>query len=113
VRTDLIRSRLLSISAWPTRFPTRFEHRAYISYGDVAHFEAGSELDLGDKFSVTVSGYYLLPWGPQQILLRGTKSSSGPTKGGVSLTRDDGINFGFDYDATRSLDLSAGYSRSV
>jgi hypothetical protein len=45
--------------------------------------------------------------------LRGTKSSSGPTKGGVSLTRDDGINFGFDYDATRSLDLSAGYSRSV
>ena len=29
------------------------------------------------------------------------------------LTRDDGINLGFDYDLTRSLDLSAGYSRSV
>ncbi len=92
---------------------TRFLHRPYISYGDVAHFEGGSELDLGDKFSVTASGYYILPWGPQQIFLRGKKSSSGPTKGSVSLTRDDGINLGIDYNLTRSLDLSTGYSRSV
>lgn len=92
---------------------TRFLHRPYVSYGDVVHFEGGSELDLGDKFSVTASGYYILPWGPQQIFLRGTKRTSGPTKGGVSLTRDDGINLGFDYNWTRSLDLSAGYSRSV
>jgi len=92
---------------------TRFLHRPYVSYGDVAHFEGGSELDLGDKFSVTASGYYILPWGAQQIFLRGKKSSSGPTKGSVSLTRDDGINLGIDYNLTRSLDLSAGYSRSV
>ena len=92
---------------------TRFLHRPYISYGDVAHFEGGSELDLGDKFSVTASGYYILPWGPQQIFLRGKKSLSGPTKGSASLTRDDGINVGFDYNLTHSLDLSAGYSRSV
>jgi hypothetical protein len=92
---------------------TRFLHRPYISYGDVAHFEGGSELDLGDKFSVTASGYYILPWGSQQIFLRGSKSTSGATKGSVSLTRDDGINLGFDYNLTRSLDLSAGYSRSV
>ena len=92
---------------------TRFLHRPYVSYGDVAHFEGGSELDLGDKFSVTASGYYILPWGAQQIFLRGNKSSSGATKGSVSLTRDDGINLGIDYNLTRSLDLSAGYSRSV
>ena len=92
---------------------TRFLHRPYVSYGDVAHFEGGSELDLGDKFSVTASGYYILPWGPQQMFLRGSKSTSGSTKGGVSLTRDDGVNLGFDYNWTRSLDLSAGYSRSV
>lgn len=92
---------------------TRFLHRPYISQGDVAHFEGGSEIDLGNKFSVTASGYYILPWGPQQIFLRGSKSTSGPTKGGVSLTRDDGINLGFDYNLTRSLDLGAGYSRSV
>jgi hypothetical protein len=92
---------------------TRFLHRPYISYGDVAHLEGGSELDLGDKFSVTASGYYILPWGAQQIFLRGKKNSSGPMKGSVSLTRDDGINLGVDYNLTRSLDLSAGYSRSV
>jgi len=92
---------------------TRFLHRPYISYGDLAHFEGGSELDLGNKFSVTASGYYILPWGPQQIFLRGNKSSSGPAKGGPSLTRDDGINLGFDYNLTRSVDLSAGYSYSA
>ena len=92
---------------------TRFLHHPYLSYGDVAHFEGGSEIDLGDKFNVTASGYYILPWGPQQIFLRGSKSSSGPTKGGMSLTRDDGINLGCDYNITRSLDLSTGYSRSV
>lgn len=92
---------------------TRFLHRPYLSYGDVAHFEGGSEVDLGDKFSVTASGYYILPWGSQQVFLRGSKSTSGAKKGGVSLTRDDGINLGFDYNMTRSLDLSAGYSRSV
>jgi hypothetical protein len=92
---------------------TRFLHRPYTSYGDVAHFEGGSEVDLGDRFSVTASGYYMLPWGPQQIFLRGSKSSSGPIKGGVSLTRDDGVNLGVDYNLTHSLDLGAGYSRSV
>jgi hypothetical protein len=70
-------------------------------------------LDLGDKFSITVSGYYILPWGPQQIFLRGNKSSSGPTKDGSSLTQDDGINLGFDYNLRRSLDVIAGYSYSV
>ena len=92
---------------------TRFLHHPYISYGDVAHFEGGSEVDLGNRASVTASGYYILPWGQQQIFLRGRKSSSSPTKGGVSLTRDDGLNFGFDYDLSHSLDLSASYSRSV
>jgi hypothetical protein len=92
---------------------TRFLHRPYISYGHVAHLEGGSELNLGDKFSATASGYYILPWGAQQIFLRGKKSSSGSMKGNVSLTRDDGINLGVDYNLTHSLDLSAGYSRSV
>ena len=47
---------------------TRFLHRPYTSLGKLAHFEGGSELDLGDKFSVSASGYYILPWGPQQSL---------------------------------------------
>jgi len=31
----------------------------------------------------------------------------------VSLTRDDGINLGLDYNLSRLLDLSAGYSHSA
>ena len=92
---------------------TRFLHRPYTSLGPLTHFEGGSELDLGDKFSVSASGYYILPWGAQQIFVRGKKSSPGSTKGGASLTRDDGINLGLDYNLTRFVDLSAGYSRSV
>ena len=42
---------------------TRFLKRPYTSLGTVAHFEGGSEMDLGDKFSVSASGYYILPWG--------------------------------------------------
>jgi hypothetical protein len=92
---------------------TRFLHRPYTSLGTLTHFEGGSELDLGDKFSVSASGYYILPWGAQQIFVRGKKSSPGSTKGGASLTRDDGINLGLDYNLTRFVDLSAGYSYSV
>jgi hypothetical protein len=92
---------------------TRFLHRPYISLGKLAHFEGGSEVDLGDKFSVSASGYNILPWGPQQIFVRGKKSSSSSTKGGASLTRDDGVNIGLDYNLSRVVDLSAGYSRSV
>jgi hypothetical protein len=92
---------------------TRFLHRPYTSLGKLAHFEGGSGLDLGDKFSVSASGYSVLPWGAQQIFVRGKKSSHGSTKGGTSLTRDDGINLGLDYSLTRSVDLSAGYSYSA
>jgi len=92
---------------------TRFLRRPYTSLGTLAHFEGGSELNLGDKFSVSASGYYILPWGAQQIFVRGKKSSSGSTKGGVSLTRDDGVNLGLDYNLSRSVDLSAGYSYSA
>jgi hypothetical protein len=92
---------------------TRFLRRPYISLGKLTHFEGGSELDLGDKFSVSASGYYILPWGSQQIFVRGKKSSSASTKGGASLTRDDGINIGLDYNLSRFVDLSAGYSYSA
>ena len=92
---------------------TRFLKRPYTSLGTLAHFEGGSEIDLGDKFSVSASGYYILPWGTQEIFVRGKKNSPGSTKGGVSLTRDDGINLGLDYNLTRSVDLSAGYSYSA
>jgi hypothetical protein len=91
---------------------TRYFHRPFISLGKLAHFEAGPEFDLGDKWSVTASGYYILPWGPQKIYERGKEKSSGGATGGPSLTRDAGANIGLDYQATRFVDLSAGYSYS-
>ena len=60
---------------------TRFLKRPYTSLGTLAHFEGGSVMDLGDKFSVSASGYYILPWGTQEIFVRGKKNSSGSTKG--------------------------------
>jgi hypothetical protein len=92
---------------------TRFLHRPYTSLGTLAHFEGGGELDLGDKFSISASGYYILPWGPQKIFERGKKSSPGSIKGGPSLTRDAGVNLGLDYNLTRFVDLNAGYSYSA
>lgn len=91
---------------------TRFLHRSVISFGKLAHFEGGSEFDLGHKFSVSGSGYYILPWGTQQIIARGRKSTAS-TKGDASLTRDGGLNLGVDYDLSRVVDLGAGYSRSA
>jgi hypothetical protein len=79
---DLNRSRTLS-AVLDVRCPARHS-------GTLAHYEGGSEMDLGDKFSVSASGYYILPWGTQEIFVRGKKSSPGSTKSGASLTRDDG-----------------------
>lgn len=92
---------------------TRYFHHPYISLGKLAHFEAGPEFDVGDKWSFSVSGYYILPWGPQKIYERGKKNSAGATSGGPSLIRDAGVNIGLDYNLSRSVDLSAGYSYSV
>src|SRR5260370_28572480 len=68
---------------------TRFLKRPYTSLGTLARLECGSEMDLGDKFSVRASGYYILPWGAQDIFVRGKKRSPGSTKGGASLTLTD------------------------
>ncbi len=74
---------------------TRFFHRPFISLGKLAHFEAGPEVDLGDKWSFTLSSYYILPWGQQTVFGRfRTGGSSDPLKGGAGLTRDAGGNFG-------------------
>src|SRR6202051_5143687 len=56
---------------------TRFLKRPYTYLGTLGPFEGGSEMDLGDKFSVSPSGYYILPWATQEIFVRGKKSSSG------------------------------------
>lgn len=92
---------------------SRYFFRPYTSLGKLAHFEIGPEFDLGDKFSVTISGYDIAPWGTQKIFSRGKSAAGGETTGGAALTRDNGVNLGFDYNVTRTMDAYAGYSRST
>ena len=89
---------------------TRYFHHPYISLGNLAHFEAGPEFDIGDKWSISTSSYYILPWGPQKIYERGKKNLSGAITGGPSLTWDTGANVGLDYSLSCFVGLSAGYS---
>jgi len=92
---------------------TRYFHHPYVSLGNLAHFEGGPEFDLGENWSISTSGYYILPWGPQKIYERGKKNSSGAITGGPNLTRDVGANVGLDYALSPFVDLSTGYSYSA
>jgi hypothetical protein len=106
----------------------RFFQRPFISLGQLAHLECGTESDLGRKITLTTSAYYFIPWGPQTIFSRLVQpGSSGPTAvhesrvfennavtaGGARLTRDVGIHLGFDIKPKQFVDLSVSYSYSA
>jgi hypothetical protein len=110
---------------------TRFFHRPYMSFGYNASFEAGTEADAG-PFSLTASAYDVAPWGPQTVISRVFRCTSGTTcgatgtltnrkgytttsvqTGGASLTRDNGFNAGLEVKPRPYLDLEVDYSRSV
>jgi len=106
---------------------TRFFLRPFTSYGDLAHFEAGTDLDLSHSFSLTVSAYDIAPWGNQTIFSRvvsaGKTGSGGShgrvfetnheTTGGASLDRDNGFTAGVTASPLPYLDCELGYTRSV
>lgn len=108
---------------------TRFFLRPFTSYGMLAHFEAGTDIDLTHSFSLTLSGYDVAPWGTQTVISRvvaaGAPGKSGgvthgrafenshTTTGSASLTADDGYTAGLSFNPTPYLDLDLGYTRSV
>lgn len=108
---------------------TRYFLRPFSSYGYLAHFEAGTDVDLTHSLSVTLSGYDIAPWGTQTIISRvvpaGSPGKSGSathgrafennhlTTGTASLTSDDGFNADLSFSPKPYLDLDLGYSRSV
>jgi hypothetical protein len=108
---------------------TRFFQRPFTSYGNLAHFEAGTDIDLSHSFSLTLSGYDIAPWGTQTIISRvvtaGTAGNppgikhgrafegSHSTTGTASLTNDDGYTAGLNFSPRPYLDLDLGYTRSV
>ena len=110
---------------------SKYFTKLYSSFGYNLAFEAGTEADAG-PLSLSASAYDIAPWGPQTVISKvyrctsGTKcSSTGTTTdrksylntnvstGGASLTRDNGFNFGVELKPTKTVDLQAGYSRSV
>ena len=108
---------------------TRYFLRPFSSYGYLAHFEAGTDVDLSHSLSVTLSGYDIAPWGTQTVFSRvvpaGSPGKSGSathgrafennhlTTGTSSLTNDDGFNAYLSFNPKPYLDLDLGYTRSV
>jgi hypothetical protein len=107
---------------------SRLYRRPYLTYGKLAHFEAGSDLQIVKWLSCTVSAYDVLPWGQQQVFSRFVKPGStgtGPashrrvfennakTTGASDLTRDNGYSAGATVFPSPLVDLSFGFTRSV
>jgi hypothetical protein len=110
---------------------TRYFHRPFATFGYNFASRGGTTYDAG-PFTFTASAYDIAPWGDQTVFSRvfrcpkGTKCSASGTstdrkgyksasvlKGGASLTRDNGFNFGVGVNVHSYLDLEAGYTRSV
>ena len=106
---------------------TRFFHRPFTSFGYLAHFEGGTDVDLSHSFSLTLSAYDIAPWGTQTIFSRavakGATGSGGQhgrvfethhqTTGGASINQDNGFTAGLSLNPKSYLDLDVGYTRSV
>jgi hypothetical protein len=105
--------------------------KPFMTFGYNLAFEAGTQVDAG-PVSFSASAYDIAPWGPQTVISKvyrctsGTKcGSAGKTTdrksylnsnvstGDASLTRDNGFNFGVEFKPTKTVDLEAGYSHSV
>ena len=110
---------------------SKYFTKLFSSFGYNLALEAGTEVDAG-PLSLSASAYDIAPWGPQTIISKvyrctsGTKcSSTGTTTdrksylntnvstGSASLTRDNGFNFGVEFKPTKTVDLEVGYSHSV
>ena len=110
-------------------FDTRYFFRPFTTYGDLAHFEAGTDVDLSHQFSLTLSGYDIAPWGTQTVISRVVSAGAAGKAGSVShgrafennhqttgtatLTNDDGFTAGLNFSPKRYLDVDLGYTRSV
>jgi hypothetical protein len=110
---------------------TRHFRRSFMTFGYNAAFEAGTEVDAG-PLGLSASAYDVAPWGPQTVISRvfrctsGTKCSaagkttnrknylqSSVSSGDASLARDNGFNASAEYKPLKTVDLEFDYSRSI
>jgi hypothetical protein len=104
-----------------------FLRRPFTSFGYVARFECGTDVDLSHSFNLTLSVYDIEPWGTQtifsRIVAKGAKGSDGhhgrafetnhQATGGASIDKDNGFTAGLSLNPKSYLDLDVGYTRSV
>jgi len=132
-RFDHAFNRLTSFGAvgiGDTVMDSRFFQRPFTSFGNLAHFEGGADVDLSHSFTLTLSAYDIAPWGNQTIVGRlvakgatGSGGRNGRTfetthqaTGNSSLDHDDGITADLDFSPKglkSALDFDMGYNRSV
>ena len=112
---------------------TRHIKKPFMTFGYNLSFETGTQVDAG-PVSFSASAYDIAPWGPQTVISKvyrctsGTKcSSAGKTtnrknylnssvsSGDASLARDNGFNFGAEFrpKSLKTVDFEVDYSRSV
>jgi hypothetical protein len=104
--------------------------RPFASVGNVAHFEAGTQLRIWRSLTFSASAYDILPWGPQTVYSRvvmpgttGTAPGRGRERrvfqqsaiviGTSNLTRDNGFTSSLSLRPMSFVSVSLGYGRSI
>ena len=99
--------------------------RPFASYGELAHFQAGTAYHVVNWISVAASAFDVAPWGSQTIDSRVDGNGSGAaghgppflqahqTTGGSNLASDNGFSAGLGISPTKAIDFTVGYSRST
>jgi hypothetical protein len=100
-------------------FASSLVHKSYTAVGQMANFQAGTNVDLPQKFSLDVEAYEAMPIQLQNIFgtisRRGNHARSGSKKtlqGATGSGEDNGVNIELEHSLTRRLVLSAEYDRS-
>jgi hypothetical protein len=110
---------------------TRHFKKPFMTFGYNLAFEAGTAVDAG-PVSLSASAYDVAPWGPQTVISRvfrctsGTKCSatgkttnrknylqSNVSTGDASLARDNGFNTSAEFKPLKTVDVEFDYSRSI
>jgi len=106
---------------------TPYFHRPFTSYGYLAHFEAGADVDFPHSLNLLLSAYEIAPFGTQTIISRdvinGATGSGGQdgrvyevnhlTTGPAYINHDAGFTAGLTFRPKPYLNLTVGYTRSV
>jgi hypothetical protein len=101
----------------------------FTTLGNIAHFEGGTDFDIGHAVSVGGSLYADVPFGQQKVFSKLVKRNAkgkakglakhkvfetqSLTSGDASIDRDNGISAWMDWTPKPLLAVEFGYSRSV